>query len=333
AFDETRFRAQELSRAITQVARQMFEAGESVEAITETIAPLVEQLEPLQRQLEVQDAVATALERLAARLSEVDAGLAELVRSLRWEMGRGFRLDTGGLIQRAIEFAVELIVDLFDLFGSRAQELRRRLADVPDPGRDILSIADIFRRYSNLDRNIAERQRLLQDLYRQQQAITTRTAGGAAVGALLGGLLGGPLGAAIGALLGGGVSNAVAQRDLGPQIEATERQIRELEAQIQGAITDLIQALGIAADGFAGGIAAAFQEADITGFSERLRESVRDTIRQALIQAFVAQILEPQITALAEMVQAAFLRGAPLDMATIDAQIESIVDVSAQLYD
>src|SRR5690606_30066461 len=46
AFDETRFRAQELSRAITQVARQMFEAGESVETITETIAPLVEQLEP-----------------------------------------------------------------------------------------------------------------------------------------------------------------------------------------------------------------------------------------------------------------------------------------------
>src|SRR5690606_35482705 len=88
AFDETRFRAQELSRAITQVARQMFEAGESVETITETIAPLVEQLEPLQRQLEVQDAVATALERLAARLSEVDAGLAALVRSLRWEMGR-----------------------------------------------------------------------------------------------------------------------------------------------------------------------------------------------------------------------------------------------------
>jgi len=52
-----------------------------------------------------------------------------------------------------------------------------------------------------------------------------------------------------------------------------------------------------------------------------------------MVQAFVAQVLEPQITALAEMVQDAFLRGAPLDMAAIDAQIESIVDVSAQLYD
>src|SRR5690606_14661222 len=178
AFDETAFRAAELSRAITQIARQMFEAGESVEAITEAIAPLVEQLEPLQRQLEVQGAVATAMERLAARLSEVDAGLAELVRSLRWEMGRGFRLDTASLIQSAIGLAVDLIVDLFD---SGAQELRQRLADVPDPGQDILGIAEAFRRYSNLDRNIAERQRLLQDLYRQQQAITTRTAGGAAV--------------------------------------------------------------------------------------------------------------------------------------------------------
>src|SRR5690606_24376810 len=190
-----------------------------------------------------------------------------------------------------------------------------------------------FRRYSNLDRNIAERQRLLQNLYRQQQAITTRTAGGAAVGGLLGWIVGGPLGAAIGALLGGGVSNVVAQQDLRPQIEATERQIRELEAQIQGAITDLIQALGIAADDFAAGIAAAFQEADIAGFSERLRESVRDSIRQAMVQAFVAQVLEPQIMALAEMVQDAFLRGAPLDMEAIDAQIESIVEVSAQLYD
>src|SRR5690606_29515032 len=124
AFDETALRVTELSRAITQVARQMFEAGESVEAIAEAIAPLVEQLEPLQRQLEAQDAVATALERLAARLSEVDVGLAELVRSLRWEMGRGFRLDTAGLIQSAIGLAVDLIVDLFDI---GAQELRQRL--------------------------------------------------------------------------------------------------------------------------------------------------------------------------------------------------------------
>ena len=333
AFDETAFRAAELGRAITQVARQMFEAEESVEAILEVIAPWVEQLEPLQRQLEAQNAVATALERLAARLSEVDAGLAALVRSLRWEVGRGFRLDTAGLIQSAIGFVVELIVDLVDLFSSRAQELRQRLADLPDPGQDILSISDAFRRYSDLDRNIAERQRLLQDLHRQQQAVATRTAGGAAAGGLLGWLVGGPVGAAIGILLGGAGGRASAERDLGPQIEATERQIRELEAQIQGAVTDLINALGIAADDFAAGIAAAFQEADITDFGERLRESVRDSIRQAMIQAFVAQVLEPQITALAEMVQDAFLSGAPLDMEAIDAQIESIVDVSAQLYD
>src|SRR5690606_5777881 len=142
----------------------------------------------------------------------------------------------------------------------------------------------------NLDRNIAERQRLLQDLYRQQQAITTRTAGGAAIGGILGFLVGGPIGAAIGILLGGAGGRASAERDLGPQIEATERQIRELEAQIQGAVTDLINALGIAADDFASGIASAFQEADIAGFGERLRESVRDSIRQAMIQAFVSQV-------------------------------------------
>src|SRR5690606_17888959 len=159
AFDETRFRAQELSRAITQVARQMFEAGESVEAIAETIAPWVAELEPLQRQLEAQDAVATALERLAARLSEVDAGLAALVRSLRWESGQGLRFGVGEIIQDAIAYAVDLMVDLL---GTGQAELQRRLADLPDPGRDILGIAEAFRRYSNLERNIAERQRLLQ---------------------------------------------------------------------------------------------------------------------------------------------------------------------------
>jgi len=144
-------------------------------------------------------------------------------------------------------------------------------------------------------------------------------------GTLFGGLLGG--------LFGGSSAKKKAEQDYGPQIRAAEEKIRELEAQIEGAVTDLINALGIAADNFASGIAAAFREADISGFSERLRESVRDTIRQAMIQAFVAQVLEPQIMALAEMVQDAFLRGAPLDMAAIDAQIESIVRVSEQLYD
>src|SRR5690606_26309298 len=137
----------------------------------------------------------------------------------------------------------------------------------------------------------------------------------------------------LGGLFGGSSAKKKAEQDYGPQIRAAEEKIRELEAQIEGAVTDLINALGIAADNFASGIAAAFQEADISGFSERLRESVRDTIRQAMIQAFVAQVLEPQITALAEMVQDAFLRGAPLDMAAIDAQIESIVRGREQRYD
>src|SRR5690606_28083517 len=117
-----------------------------------------------------------------------------IVRSLRFEAG-GFRFDVQSLIGSAVGFLVDVIVDLFDT--GRA-ELERRLADVPDPGRDTLGIAETFRRYTNLERNVAERQRLLQDLYRQQQAITTRTAGGAAVGGLLGWLVGGPLGAAIG---------------------------------------------------------------------------------------------------------------------------------------
>src|SRR5690606_2700759 len=182
-----------------------------------------------------------------------------------------------------------------DLFNTGRAELERRLAEVPDPGRDILSIAENFRRFENLDKNIRERQEALRRLYEQQRAITERTATGALIGAAIGWIIGGPIGGLLGGIFGGSSARRSAEEELRPQIEATERQIRELEAQIQGAVTDLIQALGIAADDFAAGIVAAFQEADITGFSERLRESVRDTIRQALIQAFVAQVLEPQI--------------------------------------
>src|SRR5690606_19718928 len=72
AFDEAAFRAAELSRAITQVARQMFEAGESVEAVAEAIAPLAEQLEPLQRQVRLQNAANAALEGFVNQLSEGD---------------------------------------------------------------------------------------------------------------------------------------------------------------------------------------------------------------------------------------------------------------------
>src|SRR5690606_6002863 len=70
AFDETAFRAQELSRAIVQTARTMFEAGQDAEAVWRVIAPWVEQLEPLQRQIRLQDTVNSALERFATQLSD-----------------------------------------------------------------------------------------------------------------------------------------------------------------------------------------------------------------------------------------------------------------------
>src|SRR5690606_22583228 len=47
AFDETRFRAQELSRAISEVARAMFEAGRSMEEVAAVIGPWAAELEPM----------------------------------------------------------------------------------------------------------------------------------------------------------------------------------------------------------------------------------------------------------------------------------------------
>src|SRR5690606_25848046 len=82
AYAEPAFRAAGLRRAITQVARQMFEGGESVEAIAEAVAPLIEQLQPLQRQVRLQTAANVALEGFVSQLSEGDRLLGDFLRNL-----------------------------------------------------------------------------------------------------------------------------------------------------------------------------------------------------------------------------------------------------------
>src|SRR5690606_5926067 len=122
AFDEAAFRAAELSRAITQVARQMFEAGERVEAIAEAVAPLVEQLEPLRRQIRLQDAANAALEGFVNQLSDGNRLLGDFLRNLRIE-GGGLRFDIGGLWGLAANIIGQFIGALFA--GPQAQ--------LPDP--------------------------------------------------------------------------------------------------------------------------------------------------------------------------------------------------------
>src|SRR5690606_37983937 len=156
---------------------------------------------------------------------------------------------------------------------------------------------------------------------------------GAGIGAIAGGLLFGPIGFLLGGLFGGAIGRQVTKSGLEDDIKRTEEEIRRLTELIQNAKTDIINALGISVNDFASGLASAFKAANVDEFAKRLGQSVRDQIRQAMVQVFIAQVLERQITELAEMVQAAFLEGAPLDIEAIDAQIDSIVDISKQLYE
>src|SRR5690606_16677635 len=139
--------------------------------------------------------------------------------------------------------------------------------------------------------------------------------------------------ALLGGLFGGSAGQKAAEKSLESEIKRTEEEIRRLTELIHNAKTDIINALGISMDDFARGIAAAFRAPDIDSFAQELGESVREQIRNAMVQVFIAQVLEPQIKALAEMVQAAFLEGKPLNMEAIDEHIANIVEISRELYE
>lgn len=137
----------------------------------------------------------------------------------------------------------------------------------------------------------------------------------------------------MGGIFGGSAGQKAAEKSLESEIKRTEEEIRRLTELIHNAKTDIINALGISMDDFARGIAAAFRAPDIDSFAQELGKSVREQIRNAMVQVFIAQILEPQIKALAEMVQAAFLEGKPLNMEVLDEHIANIVEISRELYE
>lgn len=333
SFDELTYRIDATSAAIAEMVEKMFDAGLSIEEMAEHLQPFSESLEELlaqqRRQAIEQQAVTSGLNALAAKLNEIDPLLGGLARSLRWDASaRRLSFDIGTLVSEAVSFGIGLLFDLFD--GARSA--LDRLGPMPSPGEDVLGIAHTFQRWDEL----AENQRKLEQerlkLVEQNRKITTGTAVGAGLGVAIGSLFG-PLGMLFGGLLGGAAGRSVTKSSLEPQIKATEDEIRRLTQLIQDAKTDLIDALGISADNFARGIAGAFGAADVDAFGEQLGKSIRDQIRNAMVQVFIAQILEPQLTQLAEVVQAAFLEGTELDMDALDEQIKAITDTAGQLYE
>lgn len=292
--------------------------------------------------------VNSGFDALASRLGEIDPALGALADSLEMTSD-GFRFNPQELLGNALQFAVGAIVDLID---TREAEFLARIRDVPDPGTDVLGVAQSFRNFENLGGNVEERRRRLRELQRLQQQQDVRTAQGAASGAALGigvGLLAslGPSGlllaGAAGLLAGGAVGRQKGRDEFGPQIQKTEEQIRELEEAIEGARTELIDALGVAADTFATGIHGAIERASVEGilddpdafraFEKNLEASVDSIVRRGIITSFVATVFEPQITALAEHVQKAFLGEGQLDSSVIEGVLGRIADDSRDLFE
>lgn len=331
----------------TRLVRQAIkEMADEMGRIPEEAQPLIERLRELEKQSESlavkQAAWSSALDTLQSRLSEIDPALGGLARAIKLDpvtgMFQGFDMAT--LAAQGVAFALNTLIDVFDTGASQMEATVARIRSL-DVGTDVLAIAETYRNFQEVDKNrraaIAEAERLRQ----LQQQIDTATAvgavGGAAVGAAIGTSIlpgvGTLVGALIGGLSGGSAARAHAKRNYADEIAEAEEEIRRLEGLIENARVKLIDALGIAADNFANSISSAFREANPDQFAERLGQSVRDQIRQAMVQVFIVDVLEPQITELAKIVQDAFLEGAPLDMEAINEQISSIAEVSKKLYE
>src|SRR5690606_21038225 len=249
AFDETAFRAQELSKAITQVARQMFEAGESVEAIAEAVASLIERLAPVQPPVPLQTAADAALEGFVNQLSEGDRLLGDFLRNLRIE-GGGLRFDIGGLWGLAANLIGQFIGALFA--GPREQLPDPRRFEAPDPYMYGIVVAREQR--SELE---AELQRLQQRLAAERERLAHEESS---------------------------LWNRLFRQDIlnywRDRIRLTEQEIASLEAALGS--FDMASFLGIDPGSIARAVESGFDLAD----PSRLGESLEGVIRDALVRAW-----------------------------------------------
>src|SRR5690606_1383534 len=193
-----------------------------------------------------------------------DFALGAVVRSIRFEAGRFKGFDLATLAAEGIAFALDTLINLFDTGASELKSTINRIRNL-DVGQDVLSIAQAFRNYQDVEKNRQAAIKEAERLRKLQQQIDKETAVGGLIGAGVGFLLGGFGGMLIGGLIGGGASRSRAKKKYADEIAAAEEEIRRLEGLIENARVKLIDALGIAADNFASGIQAAIERASIKG--------------------------------------------------------------------
>src|SRR5690606_9838875 len=154
------------------------------------------------------------------------------------------------LAAEGIAFALDTLINLFDTGASELKSTINRIRNL-DVGQDVLSIAQAFRNYQDVEKNRQAAIKEAERLRKLQQQSDKETAVGGLIGAGGAFLLGGFRGPLIAALLGGGASRSQAKKTYADAIAAVEEEIRRLEGLIETARVKLIAALGIAADTFA----------------------------------------------------------------------------------
>jgi len=239
------------------------------------------------------DALAAAFKSVAEALEEAAPGLESFLDNLRLErveggglFGTGMGFAAGSLEMAAIQAGIQLITEIFvDAASSiedKFQELKREIDSI-DLGTDRLSIAETFAAFENRERTrqqLTDQARRIAEL--RESIEDTRGFSG---------------------FLRFGFAQDEIREELEAELAEAEAKFNELREQLEGVRTELIDALGIAADNFAAGIQSALDSASFEEFSANLEQSVDAIIRRGLIAQLTATTLEPLIQMIAAEVQ------------------------------
>lgn len=277
----------------------------------------------------------------------------QFASDIKFNSSGGFDLHAS--MMSAVTGAASFVANIFgNLVSTNAAALEAQSKAYANigPGKDVLGIGQTLSNYQNASKNKEALDAQFQHLAQEKRTIDTRTLGGAAagatVGAIIGSFFGGPIGAWIGASLGatagGMASNEKAKRDLAKQMSDTQKQINNLNTELTNYVAKWQKALGLTADDFASAIQHAFSATSFNdlknslgnvtkGFTSQLKDGIDGVIRNALVNQFIAKILQPQIAKLASGVFDEIKAGANPDMATVQKQIKGIEASAKPFYE
>jgi len=188
---------------------------------------------------------------------------------------------------------------------------------------------EMFPKLGEMFKNFREWDKNLDSLIRKQKAIDVATVGGGLAGGLLGFFLGGPIGALLGAGLGAFGGRAVAQANLGPQIE-------ELKKKLGDTLQKIKEVLGTTISDIARSLASAFSAETYDDFVSGFARTLREQTQRALITAFMAsETVRPLLENLSDIITFAVedFKITAEEQAGIESAFEQIVETAKPFYE